>query len=463
MSRAVLSRRSVLRGAGVLISLPVLESCKTRDSVPTLPAREHKVGKVTSALTSPAAKRFICVVAPNGVDPIYWFPTGGERDFVLNQQNAPLEAIRQHLIITSGIDNQPAIDMYESGAGNGHAEGVGSLLTGWAVHEDPPDSNQWAVNGGPSIDQTLSDMHGQNGYVGRARGLYMGDEGGSGSYGSVSVRENGQRENGFSDLNVLFDSNDTDNETALENARLRRKSVLDGSKADFAALVPRVSGEDKLRIEAHLEALRSIEMRYDNLTQCGRPDLNDNPMDANERRDMFQDIVVATMTCDASRVATLYLYHSGGGGPQLPFIDIYEDIHELSHQVADITRGQPDSREPAKARDDFTRYLSWFSEKTVSLVEKFKAVSTPEGTLFDDVVIFHGSEISIDHTCPNMPFMVFAGDNTPFDTGRYLQFPTGTSHTHLLTTLLNAFGHTATQVGDPRYPAGNLNAQFFKA
>lgn len=450
-----LPRRAVLRGAGLLISLPLLESCsKLPDSVPTLPAREQATR--TEGLSTLRAKRFIALVAPNGVDPDYWYPTGSETGFALNQQNAPLEPIRQHLLMTSGIANKVAVDGAASGNGNGHAEGVASMLTGWAPFESPKGSNQWRANGGPSIDQLLSDFHTANGYVGRARGIHMGEEG-SGPYSSVSIKPDGRQEDYFSDLDVLFDPAGSSTAQALEAARLRRKSVLDGSKADFTALSARVSGEDKARIDQHLEALRSIEKRFEGMVaQCKRPTLA-NAMDDNQRRDVFYDIIVATLACDATRVATVYLRHSGGGGPKLPFINVFEDIHELSHQIVGAPVG-------ASSRADFTKYHQWFSQKTLSLVQKLKAVSVPEGgTLFDDVVLFQGTELGYDHACPNMPFFLIAGEKTPFATGRFVKFLPAAMHTHLLVSLLNAFGHPATRVGDPRYLSGNLNARLFKA
>jgi hypothetical protein len=81
----------------------------------------------------------------------------------------------------------------------------------------------------------------------------------------------------------------------------------------------------------------------------------------------------------------------------------------------------------------------------------------------DDVVIFTGSEISIDHGNANMPFMLIAGDKTPIDTGRFVELPAGTNHTQLLVSLLHAFGVAKDQVGDAKYAAGNLDSVLFKA
>jgi hypothetical protein len=443
-----LERRVVLRGfAGTLITLPVLEGCTSSEGLVSLPARE--TAKSQASLSTLKAKRFVALMCPNGVYPPKWFPTGADRTFTLNEHNSPLEAIRQHLIMTRGIANKVALDKANAG-GNGHVEGVTSLLTGW-----PPEDlggNNWRSWGGPSIDQTLASFFASNGYVARARGIHFGEEGVGGPYNALSVQANRDHE-GQTNASVLFDSPGA--MQSVENARLRHQSVLDGAKNDFQKLSLRVSGIDKQRIDAHLEALRSIEKRLALTTSCTRP--NTGPaMNGDQQRDLYFDILTAAFACDASRTATLLFYHSGGGGPKLPWINVFEDIHEISHQVEG-------NSPPAASVQNFGAYHQWWSRKTVRFVQNLKNTPTADGgTLLDETVIFQGSEIAWAHRTPDMPFLLVAGEKTPFDTGRYVNFSPKVMHTHLLTTLLHAFGHTATHVGDPQYPPGHLDSSFFK-
>ncbi|MCU0698448.1 MAG: DUF1552 domain-containing protein [Myxococcaceae bacterium] len=443
-------RRAVLRGlGGVLISLPTLEGCTSLEGLATAPAREREVTR--APLSTARAKRFVAMMCPNGVYPPRWFPTGSERGFTLNTHNAPLEPIRQRLILTRGIANKVALDGKNSGDGNGHAEGVQSLLTGWAV--DDVGGNTWRSKGGPSVDQQLADFFAANGYVARARGIHLGEEGVGGSYNSISVQANRDTE-GTTNVGVLFDSPGA--MTSVENARRRNQSVLDGSKADFQRLAQRVSGVDKQRIEGHLEALRSIEQRLALTTSCTNPNLP-SAMNGDQQRDLYFDLLVAAFACDASRTATLHFFHAGGGGPKLPWLNIFEDIHEISHQVEGTSP-------PAASVANFDAYHQWWSRKTLRFVQRLQATPTADGgTLLDETVIFQGSEIAWAHTTPDMPFLLIAGEKTPFDTGRFVSFTPRAMHTHLLTTLLHAFGHPATQVGDPQYAPGNLDARLFKA
>jgi hypothetical protein len=434
---------------GAVVSLPVLAAGTRLDGLATAAPRE------TAALADPGAqplaKRFVAMMCPNGVYPPRWFPAGSERGFTLNVQNAPLEPIRTHLIMTKGIANKVALDSVATGIGNGHAEGVQSLLTGWTPYD--LGKNTWKCKGGPSIDQILADLFASRGYIARARGIHQGEEGVGYSYSAISVLANGDAEVS-TNIGVLFEDNRA--MRAVENARLRNASVLDGSRGDYERLRRRLSGIDRQRVEAHLEALRSIERRVALTNSCTRPDLP-APMNGDQRRELFFDILVAAFACDASRTATLLFHHSGGGGPKLPWLNIFEDIHEISHQIEG-------KKPPAAPIANFDAYHRWWSTKTVSFVQKLKGTPTPDGgTLFDETVIFQGSDIAWEHRTPDMPFLIVAGTKTPFDTGRFVQFPQRAMHTHLLTTLLHAFGHTANHVGDPQYPPGNLDKQFFKA
>jgi hypothetical protein len=168
------------------------------------------------------------------------------------------------------------------------------------------------------------------------------------------------------------------------------------------------------------------------------------------------DILAAGFVCDAARTATLSFFHSGGGGPQLPWLQVNEDIHELSHQV-EVASPAPASVEM------FAKYHRWFSQKTVRFVEKLKSISDAQGgSLFDGTVIFQGSEMAVAHRTYDMPFVILAGQKTGFDAGRFVEFNPRVMHSALLTTILHAFGVPAERVGDPRYPAANLDARLLK-
>ena len=436
--RAGMNRRSFVRGlAGALVTLPALEACRGPD-----------LGGARGELVGTPARRFIALMAPDGVVPAYWFPTGTETSFTLGRHVAQLAPLQDRLIFMRGVDNVAARTYPNK---NGHIEGVTSFLTGRPPTLINMAANQW-TGSGISLDQLIAQRQLASGYLPKVSSIHLGDEG-AGGYSSLAYAGPGQAMDVTSArtlFSLLFEDS-TQTAEALARARERRQSILDGTKEDYARLLPRVSGEDQRRIEAHLDAVRSIEARLANTTVCARPTLDLDPADADERRTLFYDLLVAAMACDASRVATVSLYHSGGGGPQLPFVGVFEDIHELSHQIVGEATGGP-------SHLAFDTYQQWFTSKVKYLVEKLRAVNLPEGhTLFDETVLLQGSEISWNHDHPDMPYMLIAGAQTPLRTGRFVEVARGTPHNHLLTTLARAFDITLNAFGDPAIRAGDLD------
>jgi Protein of unknown function (DUF1552) len=432
------TRRSFLRGlAGAAVSLPLLEACGGAEP-----------GTAREPLTGTTARRFIALMAPDGVVPTYWFPTGTETSFTLGRHVKLLEPHQDRTIFVRGVDNVAARTYPNR---NGHIEGVTSFLTGRPPVPVNMGANLWTA-GGVSLDQVIAQRQLASGYLPKVASIHLGDEG-AGGYSSIAYHAAGQSIDHFgaSQLFSLLFEDSTQTAEALARARERKQSILDGTKEDLTRLQARVSGEDKVRIDAHLDAVRAIETRLGNTAVCARPTLGLTPADADQRRTLFYDLVVAAMTCDATRVATISFYHSGGGGPQLPFVGVFEDIHELSHQIVGEALGGP-------AHQRFDTYHQWFTGKTRYLIEKLKAVTLPAGhTLFDETVLFQGSEIQWNHDHPDMPYMLVAGAQTPLRTGRFVEVPAGTPHNHLLVSIAHAFGVELDRFGDPAIRPGNLD------
>jgi Protein of unknown function (DUF1552) len=437
-ARSRFARRHFLRGfGGALVTLPWLDI----DGV----ARAAGAG-----LT---AKRFVGFGVWDGVIPNQWFPTGPETGFTLPPLLAPLARHQPNLVVTKGIDNTAAIKSPER---NGHAEGVASLLTAWAPHEMPKGSNNWfAPAGAISVDQAIAADLDKRGVVTRTRSLHLATQG-NGSYSGISFA--GGNPLPASGVGQAFSSlfgDPKQSAAALARAAARRKSILDGSLGDYQRLVGRLSGEDRQRVSAHLEALRALETRITTAAPvCDPGAFNPAAPTKDVAWKAMMEIAVLAMSCDLTRVITLSFEHAGGGGPPLPWIGIDTDMHELSHMVV-----------PAKPGDqplvDFAKVLQWFTSELATFVDRLKAVTLPDGNkLLDETVVLQGSEISFNHDQPDMPFLIVAGDKTPLKTGRFVQATPKTPHNNLLLTILHAFGLQGTTFGDPRYATGDLDALF---
>jgi hypothetical protein len=390
-------------------------------------------------------------MAPNGVVPqLFWPKDRSETGFALEGHLEPLARHRGSMILTKGIDNLVG-ETFEKK--NGHVEGVAPMLTGLAPLPTNPEKNQWD-GAGISIDQTIAAAFKARGIITKTKSIHFGEEG-AGSYSAISYeaasKPSGMMGTAGQAFKLLFDD-PAASEAALEKARALKKSVLDGSASEFTALVKKVSGEDKKRIEAHLAAIRDVELRLA-AASCkpGGVTFPDPEHDGVRRTQMYE-ITALAMACDATRIATFSFRHSGGGGPQLPFLEVYEDIHELSHQLP----GEKDVTASAHVR--FDKYLRWYEGEVAKFVDRLLEIKQPDGSsLFDHTVILRGSEISYDHGARDMPYYLLAGGKTRLRTGRYLELPR-VPHNRLLTSVLHAFDVESSGVGDPRYP-GDLDAQ----
>jgi Protein of unknown function (DUF1552) len=437
-ARGRLPRRHFLRGfGGAVIALPWLDLD----------------GVARAATAGPVAKRFVGFGVWDGVIPAQWFPTGPETGFTLPPLLAPLARHQARLVVTKGIDNTAALKSAER---NGHAEGVASLLTAYAPHEMPKGSNNWFVPAGAiSVDQAIAAELDRQGVVTRARSLHLATQG-NGSYSGISFANGSPLPaSGVAQAFSALFGDPKQSAAALARAAARRKSILDGSLADYQRLVGRVSGEDRQRVSAHLEALRSLETR---LAAAG-PACDASTFDPmTPTKDVawraMMEIAALAMSCDLTRVVTLSFEHAGGGGPPLPWIGIDTDMHELSHGIVPAKPGD-------KVLADFAKVVQWFTGELATFVDRLKGIKLPDGTtLLDETIVFQGSEISFNHDQPDMPFLLVAGEKTPVRAGRFVQATPKTPHNALLLTLLHAFGGQATAFGDPRYAAGDLDASF---
>ena len=135
-------RRTFLRGAGVTLALPLLESM-----VPAL-----RPLRLTAA--SPP-KRFVGIWHPHGAAPGYWSPLQEGKDFAFSFITKPLEPFRNRVVLISGLDMPEAAATTEEPGGD-HARGA-ALLSGTR-----PRRNAVSPLLGTTIDQTIASRHGQD-------------------------------------------------------------------------------------------------------------------------------------------------------------------------------------------------------------------------------------------------------------------------------------------------------------
>ncbi|MCY0986587.1 DUF1552 domain-containing protein [Nannocystis sp. ILAH1] len=448
MARNRISRRTVLRGAaGAMIALPLLEAMGCDE--PTGGGPRARSGRAAPP------RRFLATYIPNGMAPAQWWPSNvqSEAQFDLSPSLAPFAAVRDDMIVLRGITLASAL----LGVQDGHREGSMALLTGSKI------GPEWRVDN-DSLDVHLAN---QLGAATRLPALQIGAVGGWANHGSLSHFKHGGGPNRLvQPLEVFAQLFGDPGLDPAELARLikRRKSVLDRVASDYEALSPKIGGADKQRIDAHLEAIRTVELTIGKEVVCDPPDPGAlapiADADLTPWFDAMTQLIVLAFQCDITRVITLTFRNGGGGASYFPWLGLsfdgepdygYREHHEISHfweDFADVGNGE------SKA-GNFLAILDWHLQQLAKLVAALKAAPDAEGSVLDHTAVLHGSEHSWAHDKNDMPFLLFGHAGGAFKPGRYLQYG-GVPHNQLLVAVMNAMGVPGDSFGEPSLNAGPL-------
>lgn len=232
--------------------------------------------------------------------------------------------------------------------------------------------------------------------------------------------------------------------TELAKLRRRRQSILDAVRGDLGAMKSRLGAEQAVKLDAHLSALRAMEIGLDAPqpmgSGCTTPVLMMDAQDPSNFPAITNaqiDLLVSSLACDMTRVATLQLAHTVS--PLVPtWLGSTISHHELSH------RGD----------DEFVRAERWFTEQFGSLLTKLAAREDPlgGGSLLDTSAVIWAKELGDGglHTCEDVPFVLAGKAGGRWNPGRYVQRP-ATPHNKLLTELCQAMGLTDTYFHDNRF------------
>ena len=234
-----IDRRTMLRGVGVAIALPWLES---------LPVW----GGETAAGGVPAAfpKRFAALFLGNGINPNHWWAKGAGADMALSKSLEPLAGLRPRLNVVTGLFNKNA-----TGVGI-HPGQTGNILSGAALQKGA------VLKGGVSMDQMLARRLGEET---PQPSLVLGCEQPITGYHetnfSMAYSSHISWQSATSPVpmevypSLAFDS-------LFDNSgRQRNQSILDRVREQAAGLSRQVSSADRARLDEYLSSVREVEKR----------------------------------------------------------------------------------------------------------------------------------------------------------------------------------------------------------
>jgi hypothetical protein len=431
-------RRKLLAGAaGTAIALPWLEAFAPRRAL----------------AQNARPQRFIVMFAPNGLTPS-WTPSGTEHDFTLSPSLAPLAPHQDDLVVIRGLLQQGA-------GGDGHQNGMGGMLTGAKLNAGSFMGGAGAAPAGwasgPSVDQRIADaIGGQT----KLRSLELGVQvGQADNWGRMSYRAANQplppEDDPAAVYARVFEDLHTD---PAELARLhrRRRSILDTVAGQYERVTQSLGSADRVRLDAHLQAVRDVEQRLTRPADSQGPACSDPTLPALERyaNDAFPavgslqlDLLVMALACDITRVASLQWSRSVSQ-TRFTWLGIDEGHHDLSHLGDD----------DAVAVDALTRINTWYAEKLASLIGKLKAVPDGEGSLFDSTLILFCNELAKGNTHSRQyaGYVLAGSAGGAIETGRFLRYEDDTPHNNLLVSLIQAFGMSDKTFGEPEWCDGPL-------
>ena len=401
-----LSRRRMLRGLGVSMAVPWMESLTAAGE----PA-------VAGAAAAAPPLRLAVLFAGNGFHSKEWWAKGSGADMELGKVLEPVADFREQLLFVKGLYNAEAMK------GNIHSSQTGNLLSG------APLASGGEIRSGTSFDQHLAQTYGRGTKV---PSLVLGCE-----KSNPSVHKN---------YSMLYSSHiswsSPTTPTPLEiypslafdrlfkdEAHAGDVSVLDAVLETADDLRRRISVADRRKLDEYLDSVRDVEARIESAGKKGelqgwrptleKPDIprpaDGIPQDIAEHMRLMCDILVLAFQTDTTRIVTLKLNndHSALRFPNLPRTDNpaqgidYMIHHLLSHS---------DSA-------DWLKVNRFFMEQMAHVARRLDAIQEGERTALDNsMVMMCSSMMTGNHNNDQLPVVLLGRAGGQLETGRVLDY-----------------------------------------
>lgn len=428
------TRRTFLRGAGVLLGLPWLEG--------------FAFGR---GLDKRGPKRLIFVYVPNGMHMSHWTPAAEGKNFPLSPTLTPLAPYHSELLLLSGLTHDKA---RANGDGPGdHARAAAAFLTG----AQPRKTSGADLRAGISADQIAAQALGTET---RLRSLELGCE---------STRASGECDSGYAcaysnhiawagpstplpketNPRALYDrlflgGRSPEEREQRKRLALQEQSILDWVREDAERLQRRLGQADRARLEEYSTSVRELERRLAAFAKerplvvdpAARPEGVPENFAAYVR--LMFDVLVLALRTDSTRIAT-FMIANEGSNRAYPEVGAPEGHHELSHHGDD----------PEKLAK-IARINLLHSECLAHFLAGLAAVEEGEYNLLANSVVVYGSAIADGnrHDHHDLPLLLAGSAGGKLTTGRHLRYPKDTPATNLYRSLLAIMGHPLPSIGD---------------
>ena len=440
ITKRALPRRTVLRGIGATLALPLLDAM-----VPALSAS-------TRTAAAPV-RRLGFLYVPNGVAMTgtvnQWTPEGVGTGFTFSPILKPLESFREQLVVVSGLSHKEADS---KGDGNGdHTRGSATWLNGVR----PKHTEGADVRAGTTADQIAATALGQDTLLpslelGLDPNFMVGNcEGG---YSCVYMNTLAWRTpttplpaevNPRIVFERLFGEGGTP-EQRLAQAR-KTGSLLDAVLDQMARLQQTLGPADRDKASDYFDSVREIERRIQHTEQQGGaavlPAL-ERPLGIPDtyaaHAELMFELQRLAFQADITRVFTFMLGRETSPRT-FPEIGVSEPHHGLSHHG-----------NKSEQLEKFARVNTYQVQQFSSFLEKLRTTPDGDGTLLDNSLLLYGGGLSNgnEHSHINLPLVLAGGAAGRLEGGRHLEYPIDTPMANLLLSVLENVGVSEDQLGD---------------
>lgn len=429
----MLSRRSFLRGAGVTMALPWMESLNVW-------------GQPQSDIeTNQAPVRLGILFSGNGFHSREWKAEGEGKNMQLGRVLEPLTPYREKMLFIRGLYNAEALK------GNIHSSQTGNLLSG------APLASGGEIRSGTSVDQVIAQQLGARTKV---PSLVLGCE-----KSNPSVHKN---------YSMLYSSHISwtsptsptplELYPALAFDRLFKDTVSKGDKSVLDAVLTEarhvrrnINANDQYKLDEYLHSVREVERRIENAGMRGelqgwrpsskapnQPRPSDGiPQDISEHMRLMCDIMVLGFQTDTTRLCTLKL-NNDHSSLRFPHLGVDYMIHHLlSHSDT----------------EDWLKVNRFFLEQMAYLAERMQGIQEGERTLLDNTILLYcSSMLTGSHDATQLPVVLLGGGGGRIKGGRILDYrgKPDRQMCRLYMSILDKFDIHPDQFGDASQPLAEI-------
>lgn len=441
ITRKSLSRRTLLRGAGTALALPLLDSM--------IPAG-------TALAQTPAAprSRFASIYIPHGATMDKWTPATEGKGFEFSEILKPLEPFRHRVNVISDLAHAPVAPWAgeDTGGAENHVRAAAVFLSG--AH--PVKGDHALV--GTTVDQVAAAHVGQDTPLPSIElsiepvGLTCDADFTCAYRNTLSWKTPTLPLPMENNPQIVFERLFGDGSTDAERRERREqaKSLLDSIGDQLSSLNRSLPAADRRRLADYLDEVREVERRVHLIDSKLTADLElpeapvGVPPDFEDHLNLMFDLQVLAFKAEITRISTLMLARENSNAVYARS-GVREGFHNASHHSND-----------RKNMDAFALINQYHVKMLASFLAKLETTADGDGTLLDHSIVLYGSSLSDgnEHNFDPLPVVLAGGASGRLEGGRHLRHPPHTPMSNLLLSILDVLGVHQESFGDS---TGRLN------